>query len=694
MRRTFSFLVIASLAFALLASGARLPFAGAQGQFITPQASGPFASEVFQRGDPEFIWQHSFDNPEFRKAQRANAARVESATASKTVRMVYLVPMDKAPKEKYTAAIGNAILHLQNFYQSQMGAAYNFSTFSVHDPVVEVYTTSHPASYYSSFTGNPFGFFQAVLSDGFTVSGGGFNDPNHRWLYYIDANNACDQVIGGNAGVALLGINDLKGLTGEPGLICGADAFPSSPCRWVGGLGHELGHTWLLPHPPGCDQGSCSGGSFAANSLMWLGFTTYPNTYLLEENKSQLFGTSFFTPLALLGPLPNCNANPSLQFSGANLSFDESTSSATITVTRTGDTSTPVTVNYETIDGSARERSDYLTAIGRLRFAPGETLKTITVFVVNDVLGEGAETFAVQLSNPIGGTLGSPSTINITINSDEMVDGPNPVKEASFNSDFFVRQHYTDFFNREADPSGLEFWKNQIESCGADQVCREIRKINVSAAFFVSIEFQETGYLVYKANQAAFNSGEFLKLREFLPDLQEIGRGVVIGQPGADAQLEANKQKFFTDFVQRPKFLEAGAYPSTLTAAQFVDKLNANTFDPRNPGSGGSLDATQRDALIGLLLPHPASASLRAQVLRAVTENSLFHGRQSNKAFVLMQYFGYMRRNPNDAPEPGLNFDGYNFWLGKLNEFNGNFVSAEMVKAFIISGEYQQRFGP
>ncbi len=59
----------------------------------------------------------------------------------------------------------------------------------------------------------------------------------------------------------------------------------------------------------------------------------------------------------------------------------------------------------------------------------------------------------------------------------------------------------------------------------------------------------------------------------------------------------------------------------------------------------------------------------------------------------LSQYFGYLRRNPNDAPEPGLNFDGYNFWLNKLDQFNGNFVAAEMVKAFITSGEYRQRFG-
>ena len=73
---------------------------------------------------------------------------------------------------------------------------------------------------------------------------------------------------------------------------------------------------------------------------------------------------------------------------------------------------------------------------------------------------------------------------------------------------------------------------------------------------------------------------------------------------------------------------------------------------------------------------------------------SMLKQQETNKAFVLMQYFGYLRRNPNDAPEAGLNFDGYNFWLGKLEQFNGNFVNAEMVKAFIVSGEYRQRFGP
>jgi hypothetical protein len=114
--------------------------------------------------------------------------------------------------------------------------------------------------------------------------------------------------------------------------------------------------------------------------------------------------------------------------------------------------------------------------------------------------------------------------------------------------------------------------------------------------------------------------------------------------------------------------------------------------DPLNPGACPSLTQGQRDALIAQLTPDPSSSALRAQVLRSVSENGVFTQRQFNKAFVLMLYFGYLRRNPNASPD--TNFDGYNFWLGKLNQFNGNLVNAEMVKAFITSGEYIQRFGP
>jgi hypothetical protein len=395
-------------------------------------------------------------------------------------------------------------------------------------------------------------------------------------------------------------------------------------------------------------------------------------------------------------PTPTPAGPNTVQFSASSTSATETANATThfeIFVSRTGDISQAASVNYATSDGTASERSDYQATLGTLHFAANEGLKMIPIFIVNDSFGESSETFNIALSSPVGCTIGSPSSLVLTIFSDESVNGTNPVKDATFDSDFFVRQHYVDFFNREADPGGLAFWKNQIDEC-TTQACREIRRINVSAAFFLSIEFQQTGYLVYKTYQASFDTHEFLKLRDFLPDTQEIGRGVVIGQPGADAQLEANKVKFFQDFVQRATFLAPTAFPNTLTAAQFVDKLNANTYDPNNPPSGGSLTQAQRDALVAQLTPNPADPTLRAQVLRSIAENSVFHNRQFNRAFVLMQYFGYLRRNPNDPPEAGLDFAGYNFWLNKLNQFNGNFVNAEMVKAFITSGEYQGRFGP
>jgi len=57
-----------------------------------------------------------------------------------------------------------------------------------------------------------------------------------------------------------------------------------------------------------------------------------------------------------------------------------------------------------------------------------------------------------------------------------------------------------------------------------------------------------------------------------------------------------------------------------------------------------------------------------------------------------MQYFGYLRRNPNDLPDN--NFNGYDFWVNKLIQFNNDFLQAEMVKAFLTSLEYRKRFGP
>jgi hypothetical protein len=81
----------------------------------------------------------------------------------------------------------------------------------------------------------------------------------------------------------------------------------------------------------------------------------------------------------------------------------------------------------------------------------------------------------------------------------------------------------------------------------------------------------------------------------------------------------------------------------------------------------------------------------RAQVLREVAEHPNVVSAEFNRAFVLMQYFGYLRRDANDTPD--TDFSGYDFWLRKLNEFNGDYVQAEMIKAFVTSDEYRKRFG-
>lgn len=129
---------------------------------------------------------------------------------------------------------------------------------------------------------------------------------------------------------------------------------------------------------------------------------------------------------------------------------------------------------------------------------------------------------------------------------------------------------------------------NNIESCGADADCRAVKRIDTSAAFFLSIEFQQTGYLVERIYKASYGdatgasnfpsahqlSVPIIRLNEFLPDTQEIGRGVIIGQTGWETALENNKEAFTSEFVQRSRFMTA--FPKSMPPAQFVDKLFLN----------------------------------------------------------------------------------------------------------------------
>ncbi|HEX8559527.1 MAG TPA: hypothetical protein VF668_15600 [Pyrinomonadaceae bacterium] len=249
-------------------------------------------------------------------------------------------------------------------------------------------------------------------------------------------------------------------------------------------------------------------------------------------------------------------------------------------------------------------------------------------------------------------------------------------------SDFFVQQHYVDFLSRFPDQSGFVFWQNDINECGADAACREVKRINVSAAFFLSIEFQTTGYYVYKTHKAAFGDlpGKPVPVRResFMPEARGIAAGVVVGDGEWQKTLDNNKNAYARTFVQRGDF--QSQFPASMTAEQFVDKLFAN--------AGVTPSAGERQAAVAAF--GSGAVDGRAAALRSVAESQTLHRAELNKAFVLMQYFGYLKRNPDDAPD--ADYAGFSFWLGKLNQFNGDFVQAEMVKAFISAAEYRTRF--
>jgi glucose/arabinose dehydrogenase len=350
----------------------------------------------------------------------------------------------------------------------------------------------------------------------------------------------------------------------------------------------------------------------------------------------------------------------SVRFTADSYILDESAGSITIMVTRSGDTSLAATVDYMTSDGTADQRVDYTSTAGTLRFAPFETSQTLNVLITDDGYVESDETVNIGLSNPTGGiVLGAPATAVLHIGDNDIVaPTTNPAEDARF----FVRQQYHDFLNREPDQNGWDYWTNQLTQCGMDQLCLHRRRIGVSDAFFFEPEFQETGSYVYRVYKAAFGNRPSYAL--FMADRSRVIAGPLLAQSKAD---------FAAAFVQRPAF--TSQYPASMTAAQYVDALNAS--------SGNPLTAAQRDALVNGLI---AGTDTRASVLRKIADTQTFVDREYNSAFVLMEYFVYLRRDPDQG--------GFDFWFFQVNQFPPRNVVAQyaMVCAFLTSREYQERF--
>ena len=267
-------------------------------------------------------------------------------------------------------------------------------------------------------------------------------------------------------------------------------------------------------------------------------------------------------------------------------------------------------------------------------------------------------------------------------------------------SDFFVNQQYTDFLSRFPDQSGFDFWIAQITSCNGDATCIAGQRDNSSGAFFLSIEFQETGYLVERMYKVAYGDVNgtstfggthtlpvpIVRRSEFLPDTLQMSNGVVVGVTGWETVLENNKVAFSNTFVGRASFITA--YPTSLTPTDFVNQLFAKAGV--TPTGQQLTDAINEFGGAG----NTANTAARGRALRRIAENPSLNSAEKNKAFVLMQYFGYLRRDPNvgTGPNPDTDYTGYDFWLQKLNNHGGDFHAAQMVRSFIVSGEYLNRF--
>lgn len=403
------------------------------------------------------------------------------------------------------------------------------------------------------------------------------------------------------------------------------------------------------------------------------------------DNNDNLADFSFATPnpRARSDAATPCGAQTSsvIDFGAPQFDAFEGLGAAQINVTRIGDVSSPATVDYFISDNGASERTDYTTTLGTLHFAPGETKKTFDVLITDDSVPEANENAFLGLLNATGNAgIGPRNSAALVIHDNDLAGSSNLVDISSS----YVPQHYNDFLNRMPDTGGEAFWINNIESCGSSAPCREVKRIDTSASFFLSIEFQTTGFLVYRLYKASLPETSqrpraMPRYREFIRDTQQIGQGVIVGNNGWEQVLETNTVNFTNDFVYRPEFL--ANYPETLTAAAYVDKLQVQagfvlTFDEFFKLSNGLM----------------AGLETRGSILRKVAESQKLRDAEFNRAFVLMQYFGYLRRNPDDAPDN--NFAGFDFWLAKLNQFGGDYRAAEMVKAFISSSEYRGRFGP
>jgi large repetitive protein len=355
---------------------------------------------------------------------------------------------------------------------------------------------------------------------------------------------------------------------------------------------------------------------------------------------------------------------PLIGLSSSTYSVTEDGLHATITVNRLGDLSQPARADYLTSDpsglnlcsqftGNASSRCDYATTAGTLRFAAGETSKTIYVPIVDDVYLDGPEVFTLTLSNPVGGDLSGITSATITIIDNDTAPAANPID----NDAFFIRQLYIDFLGREPEPGAVNAWLGILNHCAIPTDCD---RIAVAQGFVRSPEFQTRGFFVYRTFKTL---GRIAHYNEFIPDMAKLSGFL------SPADLEANKAAYIQEFMNRTEFKTL--YDPTIgNPTAYVDKLLQSVQLPGHPGRAGWIAGLTNGSLT------------REQVLRQLIESGELYTAYVNEAFIIMNYFGFLRRDADAS---------YLTWIDIFNHTNDDRI---IINGFLNSLEYRLRFGP
>ncbi len=329
----------------------------------------------------------------------------------------------------------------------------------------------------------------------------------------------------------------------------------------------------------------------------------------------------------------------------------------------------------------------------------------VVIFAVGGVLAQSPPTLRIVTETPnlpsdlyYGDVKVKPLRLRPGTNIPITIDDP----------DFFAAQHYIDFLRRFPDAPGWAHWTGEITECSdpakrrpgeSEAQCTDRKRTNTSAAFFLSPESQNTGSFIVRVYWGTLGKLEAAQCpgvpqnlpascrplySEYIADMADVNKGIVVNDALDPNVINANKRAFVEKFITRADF--QAAY-GNLNATQFVDKLAQTT--------GIALSSADRTALINeagtpanrgsvvFKIVDGTQATAGGTLVFQTTYGQQFYNKEFDTVFVFMEYLGYLRRNPDQ--------DGFNHWLGKLRFF-GNWVDAEMVRSFVVSPEYRNRF--